>query len=387
MRQERIQTAHRHLLTLGDRAGALEAVTELLEEDPSFLPAQVLAAQIELGDREYPKVIARLLPVGDELPQYVASQLTLGRAAELAGDIPLAYSAFREIAARNQRAFQRLGELHPRAIEVVSNRLQEAVRVGQLDEADTFLSLLRKWSPSEIATLEGARAVAVARGDRKAELGAIKELAPRRPGDRALVERRAELEMTVGDPGAGLQIIQTLASENPGDPALEEKLAAAKFLWRISMMPKNVHEVAGRTELNRADLALLFFWLLPNVRYGRPSMGKIATDILDHPYQEEIVRVVNLGLMDVDSTLHHFSPRGPARRGSALRSLILLLSRSGDPIPCLGGSGRSYATNAICDTAAACQIVMPDDCRPSAVVSGSEAVEMIRRTLKLQGGS
>lgn len=388
-RQERLRSAWRALVTASDRDGAIETAAGLLEEDPSFAPAQVLAAQVELGEGQPAKVVGRLLPLLDEMPQYVAGQLVLGRAAELAGDVPLAYSAFREIAARNQRAFQRVGELHPRAVEIVSNRLRETVRQNRLDEAETHLALLRKWAPDEIGTLQGARDLAIARGDQKAELTAVQGLAAQRPGDRALVERRAELELAVGDPSAGLQIIQALAAEHPKDPALQEKLAAAKFRWRLSLLPEGVQDVAAETDLSRADLAVLLYWLIPNVRYGRPAVGRIATDVLDHPHQEEIVRVVNLGLMDVDSTLHRFSPGSPARRSTALRSLVLVLARSGETIPCLGGAARGYPSiSAVCDAAAACGLLPPeDDCRPSSPLSGSEAVELIRRTLKLLGSS
>lgn len=388
-RQERLREAWRALMTASDREGAVETAAALLEEDPELAPAHVLVAQVELGEGQPAKVIDRLLPVLDRTPQYVAGQLVLGRAAELNGDIPLAYSAFREIAARNQRAFQRVGELHPRAVEIVSNRLREAVRQNRLDEAEAHLGLLRKWAPDEIATLEGARDVAVARGDRKAELTAVQGLSARRPDDRELIEHRAELEMAVGDPSAGLQLIQTLASEHPKDPALQEKLAAAKFRWRVSLLPRGVQDVAAKPELNRADLAVLLYWLIPSVRYARPAVGRIATDILDHPQQEEIVRVVNLGLMDVDSTLHRFSPGSPARRSTALRSLVLVLARSDQPAACLGGAAKGYpSTSAVCDAATACGLFpSEDECRPSSGLSGGEAVELIRRTLKLLGSS
>lgn len=381
-RQERLQAAHRALLAESDVQGAVEAADELLQADPGFAPAHVLVAEIDLGEQKYDKVIARLLPVSDEAPQYVASQLVLGRAAELAGDIPLAYSAYRAIAPRNQRAFQKVGELHPRALDIVSNRLQEALRQSRLDEADRHLELLRSWAPSEGRTLEGARALAAARGDQVAELAAIKELSGQRPGERVLVERRAELELAVGDPSAGLQIIQDLAAENPRDPELAEKLASAKFRWRMSLLPKTVQDVAAKPELTKADLAVLLYWLIPNVRYGRPTQGRIATDVLEHPHQEEIVRVVNLGLMDVDPTLHRFSPGAPARRSTALRSLNLVLSRFGQKLACL--SGKSGA----CDVAASCGLIPPEEeCRATAALTGSEAVELIRRTLKHLGGA
>ncbi len=386
VRRERLERATRALLT-GDLEAVRETAAELLDVDPGFAPAHVLAAQADFAEGRHRGVVSRLLPVGDQTPGYVASQLLFGRAAEKEGDLPLAYAAYRAIATRNQLAFQRLGELHPRTIEILANRLNEALRTGHTEEADKHLALLRSWGPSETATLEGARAVAVARADPKAELAAVKELSRRKPGDRPLLERRADLELTVGDPGAGLEIIQGLAAQHPRDPALAEKLDAAKFLWRLSLLPKAVQEVAAKPALNRAGFAVLLYWLVPSVRYARPNAGRIATDVLDHPQQEEIVRVLNLGLMDVDSTLHRFSPSATIRRGTALRSLVRLLSGSGQAIPCLGGA-RPSSQSGVCTTAAACGLVpQGEDCDTGTALSGFEAVELIRRTQKLLGGS
>jgi tetratricopeptide (TPR) repeat protein len=383
-RVESLGRGHRALLA-GDLDAARSAASDLLDVDPTFAPAHVLAAQADFAEGRQQEVVSRLLPLGEQMPGYVASQLLLGRAAERVGDISQAYTAYRAIATRNQLAFQRLGELHPRAIEIVANRLREALRTGQIDEADRHLALLRSWGPSEIATLEGARAVAVARADLPGELAAVKELSRRKPGDLSLLERQADLELTVGDPGAGLEIIQRLAAQHPKDPVLAEKLDAAKFRWRLSLLPKAVQEVAVKPTLDRAGFAVLLYWLVPSVRYARPSAGRIATDVLDHPHQEEIVRVLNLGLMDVDSTLHRFSPSAPMRRGAALRTLVRLLTSSGRAIPCLKSSpGQSSA----CATATACGLVSEgEDCDAGTSLSGLDAVELIRRTQKHLGGS
>ena len=155
-----------------------------------------------------------------------------------------------------------------------------------------------------------------------------------------------------------------------------------------------MQEVAAKDQLNRGDFATLLYWLIPGVRYARPTSGKIATDVLDHPHQEEIVRVVNLGLMDVDSTLHRFSPAAPVRWGQALRSLTRVLSelggREGKPVACLGDTGRSPAQSqsAACAAAVACGLVTSaDDCDSRESLSGSDAVELIRLTLKQLGGT
>ncbi len=387
-RWRRIETAYEDLLEASAVEEARETAAELIEEDPGFYPAQVLAAQAEFAGGDYRTVVGRLLPVGDALPSYTASQLLLGRAAERHGDLPLAYAAYRAAAPRSQLAFQRTGEMHPRALEIVSNRLEEALRLERVDEAEQHLQLLRSWAPSELTTLEAARSVAMARGDRAAELAAVKDLSARRPDDRRLRERRAELELAVGDPSAGLQIIQDLAKQNPDDPAMAEKLDAAKFRWRLSLLPKAVQEVAAKPELAKADLAVLLYWLVPDVRYGRTSVGRIATDVLDHPRQEEIVRVVNLGLMDVDSTLHRFSPSARVSRGSALRTLARMLSRFASDASCVAGAGRDPSQGGACDLASRCGMVPAgEECRTGSSLSGAEAVELIRRSLKVLGVS
>src|SRR6476661_3437309 len=178
---ERLEDSWRDLLEAGDTEGATRAAAELLEKDPDFLPAQVLAAQVDFAMGENTRVVARLLPVGDALPTYTASQLLAGRAAERLGDVALSYAAYRAVAARSPLALKRAGELHPRAMEIVSHRLDEALRAEKIDEAQKQLSLLTSWGPSETIALEAERKVALARGDRAAELAAVKEIAARTP--------------------------------------------------------------------------------------------------------------------------------------------------------------------------------------------------------------
>jgi tetratricopeptide (TPR) repeat protein len=378
-RRSRIESAWRAFMDESDVAGATETAMDLLEEAPEFHPALVLAAQVDFASGDDQAVIDRLLPVSDALPGYTASQLLLGRAAERLSDIPLAYAAYRAVATRNPLALKRTGELHPRALEIVSNRLQEALRQGEVVRAEEQLSRLREWAPSETLTLEGIQAVAVARGDLRAELAATQELSSRRPDDPALRERRAELELSVGDPGQGLQIVQELAARHPGDPRWAERLDSAKFRWRLTQLPRSVQEVAAKSELTKADFALLLYWLVPDVRNSRPTAGRIASDVLDHPHREEIVRVANLGLLEIDPTLHRFFPSAPVRRSVALRTLTRMVSRFDKKVSCPGET---------CEAAAQCRLVLPEEeCRPSEALSGSDGVELIRRSLKLLGGA
>jgi hypothetical protein len=215
----------------------------------------------------------------------------------------------------------------------------------------------------------------------------VQALAARQPEDRKLLERRVELEMMVGDPSAGLQIAQDLAGRHPDDADAARLLESARFRWRLSMLPQAVQAVAAKPDLTKADFAVLLYWLVPNVRYARPSAGRIATDVLDNAHREEIVRVVNLGLMDVEPTLHRFSPSSPLRRGAALRVLTRTLTSFGQNLACLEGA-KPQAQSTVCAGATGCGILLEgEECLPGDPLPGVQAVELIRRTLKLLGVS
>jgi len=141
--------------------------------------------------------------------------------------------------------------------------------------------------------------------------------------------------------------------------------------------------VAGKPEVDKGDFAVLLYWLLPQVRYARPTSGRIATDVLDHPHREEIVRVVNLGLMDVDSTQHRFYPGSSVRRGQALRVVVRTLARFG-AASCVNGSAEG---GDICDISLSCGLLISgEDCDATSPLSGAAGVETLRRSLKLLGG-
>jgi hypothetical protein len=105
--------------------------------------------------------------------------------------------------------------------------------------------------------------------------------------------------------------------------------------------------------------------------------------VLDNPHREEIVRVINLDLMQVDATQHRFFPGSAVRRGPALRVVLRTLARFG-AAACAGNSEGGD----VCEPALACSLVADaDDCQASDPLSGADGVEILRRSLKLLSGS
>lgn len=379
VRDAALTEGYRLLAALGDSAGAAGRARTLLAEAADYRPAEVLLGQVEYLAGDYAAVVTRLEGVAEREPRYIAALLLLGRAAERLGDLANAYAAYLSVSDASAVALSRSQELADRAFEIVVGRFGVALDGGHVDEAERQLLQLRAWDPERLETIETGRRLAEKRGDRQAERLALEQLLGREPNRRDLLERRAELDLVEGDAARGLQTLRELLVAHPGDPVLGEKVERAKFRWRVTLLPADVQRVAAKAELNRGDFSVLAYWLIPEIRYARPTAGRIAADILDHPRREEIARVINLGLFDIDSTLHTFGPERAIDRGASLRALLRVAAGLGQrPCPNDGGS--------VCEGAASCGLLSGvAECRANERLSGDGALELLRRTQRLLG--
>jgi tetratricopeptide (TPR) repeat protein len=383
-REERVRRLARAF-----QGGALETasagVAALLEEDPGFHPAVVLQAQLHFVAGRFDEAEALLAPVLGELPAYTAAQLLSARLAERRGDLPAAYAAYRAVEG-DALAAERATVVQSRAVEIVANRLEAALQRGRPDQAEGAVRWLERWVPGEEVTLEAVWRLARDREDSLAEAEALDALLPFRLEDRDLLLRRSELAFVNGRPRRGVEILRSLVAAHPEDSQLAEKLDEGKLRLRVSLLPGEVQGVSQQTALSRSDYALLLYWLMPGVRSARSASPRIAADILEHPQREAIARVINQRLMDVDETLHRFSPDAGVTRRDALASLLRILAQGGETaLPaCLGrGMNPRPSTGWICETAARCGLLgRGGECLADAPVSGAVALEWMRRTLR-----
>lgn len=376
-RASRLQDGYRALVERGDSIAAEQTAAALLAQDAGFHAARVLLAQARFLAHDFAAVVTALGPVAAELPQYGACQLLLGRAEEELGNLPAAYAAYRATADLPLAA-ERAAAILPAASVALAREVVDAAGKGRTEAAAAGLVRLMAWAPEADETLEASAAVARAKGDLGGELVAVRRLAARRSTDRALLERRGELESEVGDPAVAMQVFEGLLEKSPGDGRLRDRLAEARFRWRLELLPSQVRDATRHPQTTRADLALLLYWLVPEVRYGRPAAPHIATDVLDHPAREEIVRVINLGLLDIDETVHRFLPERSATRIEMLAALDRILARRGARCAAEGRGAGGW-----CAVAVACGVLPgAEECLPSAPLSGSEAVRFIRRAIE-----
>ncbi|MEM9594001.1 MAG: hypothetical protein AAGD06_07050 [Acidobacteriota bacterium] len=387
--QQRVRDGHRALVR-GDDDTALATARSVLETDPGFQPASVLLAQVESFRGRHRAASETLSPLVEELPGYVPAALLLARSQERAGDVEEAYRGYLKLAPGLPLAASQADQLLPAAFDAVAQRLEDALERGWLDDAEASLATLESWAPDDARTWEGRRRLAVADGDREAELTVTRGMVDLVTEDQRgiLLRRLGELEVEVGDPKAGVEVLEELLRQSPEDLALADQIQAAKFIWRLQLLPEEIQDVARRAELSRADLASLLYWLFPGVRYAQVNDPPIAADILDRTDRQQILRVLDLGLMHVDERLHRFEPERFATRQEALMAVLGLL-KTADPVPaCMGKAPSGGSQYWVCAKAGECRLIDDEgECLPEASISGHQATELARRTLALLGTS
>jgi hypothetical protein len=377
-------TLHQRLLSSGDGEAIGREAAALAARSPGLAAPQVVLAQARLVAGDFAGAIAAAAAPG--AAGGLAARAVEFRAQESLGRLPEAFDVARELEAALPAAAEAVARLAPRVAEILEARVRDALARGAVDAAERDFARLETVRPQAPGNLRLALDLAAARGDLPRELALVRSLSAAAPEDVELQQRQARLEMEVGDPRAGLDLYQALADAAPGDAGRLEDLRRARFRWRVLNAPEPARRAAGRAEVTRADLAVLLYWLVPQVRTAPTGTPRIASDVLDHPEREAIVRVVNVGLLPVDETLHLFEPDRPARRTELLRALLLLLG--GVPESCAGGAAAPRAPReTLCEGARACGLVASEaDCLGGAAMTGREALETLRRALVLMEG-
>ena len=376
-----LASQYRDLMTRDEGLSVLNEATEVLARDPHFHPARVLDAQVRFLSGRYTYVVDALAPVRTAVPDYVAAEVLAGRAFENL-DRPLeAFRAYWSVRQRSPIAAERVAALEETAVGRLADRFESELDEGLEAEAAASLEELRAFAPTHQRTIAAESMLAAAISDPMTRLALLRRQGEQPDADPEVIRRLAELELEVGDAATAVRLAEGLTERLPGDRGLVELLQRARFQWRLEVLPADVGALSRRSELSRADYAVLLYWLFPNVRYSRPEQGRIASDIIDHPDRERIVRVINMGLLEVDPAVHRFEPDAPVRRGEVLRALLELADESSEAA-CRVGAADGGSSDALCVAAERCRLLpSAAECEPWSTVSGTEALELIRRTL------
>jgi len=331
--------------------------------------AALLRAQIELVAGDVEAARRALAGALGEAGTAAPARLLAARLAELAGESLTAHSHYESLADELPVAAERRDALREKAVEELRARVSRALAERRVAAAAEELARLLELDAGSRATAELQAAVGAARGDARQELEAVRALVATQPASLPLRLRRGELEVEVGDAALGLGLLEELAAAHSGDARVHLALAHAMFSYRLVNSPEEIRRLARSPQLARGDFARLLYWLVPAVRSARPGATLIATDLVDHPAREEIVRVANLGLLRIDEVLHRFEPGRHLTRSEAFRALARLVGERAETTAqtCVYAVRQSW-------------IAETGECLPSAPVSGAEATGWLRQT-------
>lgn len=380
----RIEEAYRSFDQGRSPAEVAAVARKILEAAPGVSSALVLLAQTEYLEGRYQAVVDEVRPLLAQQPAYVAAAMLAGRAFERLGDDLAAFEAYRAVAELDSTAAARAGELQRQAVEALTAEARQAVGDRRFEEAEALLARLEALSPGLKSSLEIRLEIHRGRGQEREELAVLRQLV-KVDGSRPVRERLGRLEVEIGDVKAGLEALESLLRETPGDVGLQAQVDRAKFRWRLERLPARVRSIARKAELNRADLASLLYWLLPPVQHSPVVDPPIAGDILNHPAQQEILRVTDLGLMEVDETLHRFSPDAATNRRATLAALLALLARQ--RVACVAGESLARDARAwVCRKSVECGLLGDESqCQPGSPISGSDTVDLLKACLDRLG--
>jgi tetratricopeptide (TPR) repeat protein len=159
------------------------------------------------------------------------------------------------------------------------------------------------------------------------------------------------------------------------DPRYSARLEAIKEEWSMANMPPQFRQALESPAITRSDLAVLLYWLVPSVRFAQ-NLGSppIAIDIENVAGREEIIRVIAIGLYDVDPVTRRVSPGRIVTASRLSHHLARVLMLRG------AACARGIPTDRVL---AACGIADPSaTIAPDATITGREAAQALEAVAK-----
>ncbi|MGH9459380.1 MAG: hypothetical protein ACRD2J_17220, partial [Thermoanaerobaculia bacterium] len=160
-------------------------------------------------------------------------------------------------------------------------------------------------------------------------------------------------------------------------PEYVRRLEELKRAFAAANMPPRFRVAAASPALTRAELAVLTYWIVSDVRFARiTGQPPVAIDLVEANGRDELVRAIALRLVSVDPATRRVHPDRVVSAAEAARFLLRVLSLRGTPSCAAGTATNEAPLRAL----AACGIregaVALD---PAAPVSGAWAQRSLER--------
>jgi tetratricopeptide (TPR) repeat protein len=357
------------LILASDYDNARKILGEL---PPTYIPATLAQAAIDLrqGRAEAARAIADR--VASRNPNYIAAAVVQAEVDVAENQIQSAYERYRTIAGRPDApptVSQRMAELQTRLFAQLYNAALTASDV----EAIQLLRQALLVDPAASA----ARVLLVKKliGQRNFD-EARRELDPLLSSSAAdrpdVQEAIAEIDVGTGQYQDAIARYERLARSDPGS-RYARRLEEVKEQFAAANMPPQFLRALEAESITRGDLAVLMYWKISSVRFAQDlAAPPIATDIGDVPSRDEIIRLIALGIYQVDPVTRQVNPYAPVNASSLARAAARTLAVR----------GASCARTAPSDAEAilaACRVSDPVPTGADVLVSGRMASAMMEQ--------
>ncbi len=382
-------------LQAGDVRGARREFGAALKTSPGFFPADAGLAYASLADRDYADAISRFDRVLLQAHSYVPALVGKGDALAGAGRVDAAVKSYREALAADPSLAdvgRRLEVLAFRSQQAALSAARQAADAGRYDEAAAVYERAIAASPDSGLLYRELAAVEQKQGQSAKALEDLRKAVSLDSSDaRSLVLTGEILEERGDFAGAADAYSKALAIE----PAEETRarLTRARGRADLAKLPAEYQNIGNSEQITRGELAALVGVRLSALLQSSSRQDAVVvTDVRSHWAAPWIMATVRAGVMEPYPN-HTFGPRSLVRRLElaevASRVLALIEVRR----PTLGRQWRAarpriadlpashlgYPAAAMAVGADVVPLLDGGFFRPTRVVSGSEALDVIHR--------
>jgi tetratricopeptide (TPR) repeat protein len=247
-------------------------------------------------------------------------------AHEASGDVESAWKSLRASASESPRLAAVRGRIEERRVEglVAAARLEAAE--GRGEEARRILSRLVVEHPRRAEGYLAFSETALLGKDVDGALASLRRGLDVVPDRGRLLE---EIAKVASDAGRWQEALEAAEEIGKRDPARLDWVEGVRARWSAANAPEPVRKALDSGRLSRAELALLLWWLVPELRAVSLEEPPIATDVVDRPDKGYLIRALALGLWSVDPINHALHPDqavGRRELGAILSKLATTLS-------------------------------------------------------------
>jgi tetratricopeptide (TPR) repeat protein len=396
---ERVRSRHERawqMLQAGDVRGASREFQAIVQRTPEFYPAAAGLGFSMIADGKPKDGLSRFESALRIAPSYAPALAGRGEALLAAGQRDAALASF-EAALGADRS---LVELRRRIDVLRFGRMRDlvagaskAAEAGRLDEARRGYEAAIAASPESAFLYRDLGVIESRMNLPGPAVEHLEKATAMDPGDvRGFLALADALEKR-GDVRGSLTALERAYAIEPTD-ALKQRLDRAREGIDTAGLPDEFKAIPGLAQVTRGDVAALIgIRLQPVIAAVRFRAADVATDVRGHWAAAWIMNVTRAGLMDVYPN-HTFQPRAAVRRIDLAQVVSRVLGAAGAGTP-RGSAGRPAIADVGTDhlrygdvAAAVASGVMTLDgtyFRPTRVVSGAEAVDVIQKLERLTG--